>query len=106
MKRILFYLLRLIGFVCRAFSHKLYMKLIVRAYKLTGVNFTGMPASLDLSAHIDASGGLTIGEGCGVSVNAIILTHDWSFLRRYKARKITPPMWIGKYLMNKHSDLS
>lgn len=66
------------------------MKLIVRAYKLVGVNFTGMPASLDLSAHIDASGGLTIGKGCGVSVNAIILTHDWSFLRRYKARNIDP----------------
>lgn len=66
------------------------MKLIVRAYKLVGVNFTGMPASLDLSAHIDASGGLTIGKGCGVSVNAIILTHDWSFLADTKHGILTP----------------
>lgn len=105
MKRVLFYLLRLVSFISRAFSHRLYMKLIVRAYKLVGVNFTGMPASLDLSAHIDASGGLTIGKGCGVSVNAIILTHDWSFLRRYKARNIDLPYQTDNYLTNRHIGL-
>ena len=90
MKRIFFYFLRIIAFCCRILSHKLYLKVIVKAYRIIGVKFKGFPASLDLSAHIDPSGGLTIGEGCGVSVNAIILTHDWSFLRRYKARGITP----------------
>ena len=102
MKRLLFYLLRFVSFISKAFSHKLSLKLIVIAYKLVGVNFTGMPASLDLSAHIDASGGLSIGEGCGVSINAIILTHDWSFLRRYKARKITPPT-LGRQLFDKQA---
>lgn len=63
---------------------------MVKAYSIIGVKFNGFPASLDLSAHIDPSGGLTIEEGCGISINAIILTHDWSFLRRYKARGITP----------------
>lgn len=92
MNRILFYLLRTMSFICKIFGHKLYMKLIVRAHKLNGVNITGMPAHIDLSAHIDPSGGLTISKGVGVSVNAIILTHDWSFLRRYRARNITPPL--------------
>lgn len=59
--------------------------------KINGVEFLGMPASLDMSAHIDPSGGLTISQGVGISINAIILTHDWSFLRRYKARDLTPP---------------
>lgn len=67
------------------------MKLIVKAHKINGANIIGMPAFIDFSAHIDPSGGLTINEGVGISVNAIILTHDWSFLRRYKARNITPP---------------
>lgn len=66
------------------------MKLIVKAHKINGANIIGMPAFIDFSAHIDPSGGLTINEGVGISVNAIILTHDWSFLRRYKARNITP----------------
>lgn len=67
------------------------MRLIVKAHKINGVNIIGMPAFIDFSAHIDPSGGLTINEGVGISVNAIILTHDWSFLRRYRARNITPP---------------
>ena len=73
------------------------MKLIVKAHKINGVNITGMPA------HIDPSGGLTISKGVGVSVNAIILTHDWSFLRRYRARNITPPSQRKRIcLINRH----
>lgn len=91
MKRILFNLLKTIAFIAKIFSHNLYMKLIVKAYKINGANITGMPAFMDHSAHIDTSGGLTISKGVGISVNAIVLTHDWSFLRRYRARNITPP---------------
>lgn len=91
MKRLLFYLLRFVSFISRAFSHRLYNKLIVKANKLIGVEFNGLPEYIDYSAHIDASGGLSIGDGCVISVNVIILTHDWSFLCRYKAQKITPP---------------
>lgn len=91
MKRIIFYLLKTLSILCKAFSHKLYMRLIVKVHKINGVNIIGMPAFIDFSAHIDPSGGLTINEGAVVSINAIILTHDWSFLSRYKARNITPP---------------
>ena len=58
-----------------------------------------MPASLDMSAHIDPSGGLTISQGVGISINAIILTHDWSFLRRYKEfdKQAFRPVYIGDY---------
>lgn len=91
MKRIVYYILRNIAFIVRTFNHQLSLKIVVQAHRTNGVNIIGMPASMDLSAHIDPSGGLTINEGVGISVNAIILTHDWSFLRRYKAREITPP---------------
>ena len=92
MKRLLFYILRVIAFIFKAFSKHWYMLCIVKAHKMVGVNIVGMPAYIDLSAHVDSSGGLTINKGVGVSVGAIILTHDWSFLRRYKARNITPPI--------------
>ncbi len=91
MKRLLFYLLKTIAFCCRAINHKTYLKVIVIAYKCIGVKFLGMPDSVDMSAHIDPSGGLTISKGCVISINAIILTHDWSFIRRYYARELDPP---------------
>lgn len=91
MKRICFCLLKAVAFACKIGGHSLYMKVIVKAHKLNGAIITGMPAHLDFSAHIDPSGGLTINRGVGISVNAIVLTHDWSFLRRYRARGITPP---------------
>ena len=92
MRRIIFYFLEILSFISKIFGHKLYMNLIVKAHKICGCNIIGMPAHIDLSAHIDASGGLTICNGVGISVKAIILTHDWSFLRRYRARNITPPV--------------
>ncbi len=82
MKRILFYILRSLAFCSRMFSHRLYMTIIIQALKLLGVKFTGRPEYIDNKAHIDASGGLTIAEGVVTSVNVIILTHDWSFLKR------------------------
>lgn len=91
MKRILFNLLKTIAVLVKIFSHRHYMRLIVKAYKIKGATITGMPAFIDHSAYIDTSGGLTISRGVGISVNAIVLTHDWSFLRRYRARNITPP---------------
>lgn len=67
------------------------MQLIVKAHKINGAIFTGMPAFIDKTAYIDTSGGLTINEGIVISWNAIVLTHDWSFLRRYLARNLTMP---------------
>lgn len=91
MKRICFNILKMLALIGKIFSYKLHMRLIVKAYKINGANIIGMPASIDHSAHIDTSGGLTIGTGVGISINAIILTHDWSFLRRYKARNLQAP---------------
>ena len=96
MKRLLFYILRIIAFICKAFSQHWYMLCIVKAHKIIGVKIIGMPAYIDLSAHIDPSGGLTINQGVGVSVGAIVLTHDWSFLRRYREINITPPPPFAK----------
>lgn len=91
MKRIIYYLLKMAALICKIGGHGLYMRVIIKAHKLNGATITGMPAHLDPSAHIDPSGGLTINEGVGISINAIILTHDWSFLRRYRARELPPP---------------
>lgn len=90
MKRLIFYFFKTLSIICKAFSHKLYMRLIVKAHKINGASIIGMPAFIDFSAHIDPSGGLTINEGVVISVNTIILTHDWSFLKRYRARNIPP----------------
>ena len=90
MKRICFNILKFLAHTSRVFSNNLYMHLIVKAYKINGAKIIGKPAYIDNSAHIDTSGGLTIGENVVISVNAIILTHDWSFLCRYNARKISP----------------
>ena len=109
MRRIGFNFFKFLALIGKVFSYKLHMRLIVKAYKINGANIIGMPASIDHSAHIDTSGGLTINEGVGISINVIILTHDWSFLRRYRARNIPfpptekldsqafKPVFIGEY---------
>lgn len=109
MNRILFNLLKVIALLAKVFKYRWYLKLMMKAYEVNGATITGMPASIDYSAYVDTSGGLTISEGVGISVNAIILTHDWSFLRRYRARnipfppteKLDPqafkPVFIGEY---------
>lgn len=86
MKRILFYLLSFCALGCRLVYPKWYMKLIVKAHKAAGVKFDGMPEYIDYNAHLDPSGGLAIGEGVVISTRVIILTHDWSFLKKMKAR--------------------
>lgn len=82
MKRLLFYLLRFCALACRLFSPGLYMTLILMAHRSQGVTFTGRPEYIHQDAHLDPEGGLTIARGCVVSMRVIILTHDWSFLKR------------------------
>lgn len=88
MKRLFFYLLSIFAFVSRGFSNRLYMNLILRAHRSQGVKFNGQPEYIHQDAYLDPSGGLTIGEKTVISTRAIILTHDWSFLTRYKAKGI------------------
>lgn len=104
MKRILYYIMVALAFMSRIFHNKLYTKLIVRAHKIVGVKFEGMPEYIHQDAYLDPSGGLTLSEGCVVSTKVIILTHDWSFLKR-KDNTIQPadydkkaysPVFIGR----------
>lgn len=52
------------------------------AHKSQGVKFVGRPEYIHQDAYLDPSGGLTIHEGAVISTKVIILTHDWSFLKR------------------------
>lgn len=104
MKRILYYILVIIAFMSRIFHNKLYMKIIVYAHKIVGVKFDGIPEYIHQDAYLDPSGGLTLSEGCVVSTKVIILTHDWSFLKRRDNRiqptdydkKAYAPVFIGR----------
>ena len=60
----------------------LYMKVIMKAHETVGVRFDGKPEYIQADAYLDGSGGLTISEGAVISTKVIILTHDWSFLKR------------------------
>lgn len=82
MRRILFYILRAFAFLSRLVGKSLYMRLIVMAHKSQGVKFVGRPEYIHQDAYLDPSGGLTIHEGAVISTKVIILTHDWSFLKR------------------------
>jgi len=80
------------------------MKILVAAHKLVGVAFEGMPEYIHQDAYLDSSGGLTIGKSVVISTKVIILTHDWSFLKRsnvsalggaYRPVKIGENSFIG-----------
>ncbi len=82
MKRLLFYILITLAFISRAINNSLYMKLIVLAHRSQGVKFHGKPEYIHQDAYLDPSGGLHINNGVVISTKVIILTHDWSFLKR------------------------
>lgn len=83
MKRILFYLLLNLSILSRLVSYKWYMMLLVATHKSQGVTFEGKPEYIHQDAYLDPSGGLTIGNDVVISTRVIILTHDWSFLKRH-----------------------
>lgn len=84
MKRISFYILKTFAFISRMFSSCLYMVLIVKAHKIAGVHFLGKPEYIHTDAMLDPSGSLTISDNVVISTKVIILTHDWSGLKRTK----------------------
>lgn len=100
MKRLLFYVLRIMAFCSRLLSSKLYRKFIVLAHKSQGVRFEGLPEYIHTDAYLDASGGLTIGKNVVISTNVVILSHDWSFLKREKRKEnldfAFSPVYIGE----------
>lgn len=82
MKRVLFYLLMTLAFISRAISNRLYMSVTIAAHRSQGVIFNGRPEYIHHDAYLDPSGGLTIHQGAVISTRTIILTHDWSFIKR------------------------
>lgn len=82
MKRFLFYLIRFIAFLLRAIKTKYYMRVLMFAHKLVGVKFIGKPEYIQYDAFLDASGGLSIEKNVVISTRVIILSHDWSFLKK------------------------
>lgn len=71
-------------------------------HKSQGVKFIGTPEYIQLDAYLDASGGLNISEGVVISTKVIILSHDWSWLKRvndiqkYRQRGAFVPVVLGK----------
>lgn len=82
MKRIAFYLLKALAFISRAINKSLYMRFMIYAHASQGVIFNGKPDYIQQDAYLDPSGGLTIEKDVVISTKVIILTHDWSFLKR------------------------
>lgn len=82
MKRIAFYLLKALAFISRAINKSLYMRFVIYAHKSQGVIFNGKPDYIQQDAYLDPSGGLIIEKDVVISTKVIILTHDWSFLKR------------------------
>lgn len=58
------------------------MHLIVKSHQTNGVCFRGFPRYIHQDAHLDASGCLVIDSKVVISTKVIILTHDYSFLKR------------------------
>lgn len=69
------------------------------AHRMAGCIFpSSSPEYIDYDAHLDASGGLTICEDVVISTKVIILTHDWSFLKRQSKTSTNGafrPVYIG-----------
>ena len=72
MRRFCFYILRYVAFLFRALYPKMYMKLMIKAHTYTGVVFNGNPEYIDFDAHLDPSGGLTIGEGAVIGAGSTV----------------------------------
>lgn len=80
MKKILYKVLAFLAVFFKIFGFK---NLSVYTYKLAlqlrGVIFMGNPNYIDFTAYIDPSGGLEFGNNIVISLNVIILTHDYSY---------------------------
>lgn len=92
MKRLVFYILKTLAFISRIFRARyLYMNILCTAHKSQGVKFVGKPEYIQSDALLDPSGGLTIHNGAVISTRVIILTHDWSFLKRDSNKECISP---------------
>ena len=77
-KRLLYYILKKIAFICRVISHSLYMRFLQKAYECDGIIFNGKASYIHYDAYIDNVGRVELGNQVTISVKAIILAHDYS----------------------------
>ena len=87
MKSFFFLITMKIAYMCRLFSQKYSMRIVTFAHKKKGVVFRGKPEYIHYDAYLDPSGGLSIGKDVVISTKVIILTHDWSILKRKRTNK-------------------
>lgn len=81
-------ILKKIAYIVKIFSYPLYMRLIEKVYRKSGVEFLGKPDYIDLDVTIDATGGLTFGDNIVISTDVVILSYDRLFDKR-------EPVYIG-----------
>ena len=77
-RRLSYYILKEIAFICRIFNHRIYMRLLQKAYECDGVIFHGKASYIHYDAYIDNVGKVELGDMITISVKAIILAHDYS----------------------------
>lgn len=87
-KRFLFVLLSSLSYVLRPLRHRYYMVVLQKAYEIEGVKFNGKASYIDYRSYIDNAGRITLGDNIVISLNVIILSHDWS---PNVVKKIAPP---------------
>lgn len=77
-KRIIFKILMTLSVCLRPLRHNLYMRVVQKAYEFQGVKFIGHASYIDYRSYIDNSRNIILGRDVVISINAIILGHDWS----------------------------
>lgn len=79
MKRIAFYVLKILSFFLRPLRHGIYMKILQKSYEIQGVKFLGKATYIHHDAYIDNVGKVVLGDKIVVSTRAILLAHDYSY---------------------------
>lgn len=66
-------------------SRRLYVGLVRLSHQINGVRFTGQPRYIHSSAILDPSGGLVIGDRVVISMDVLVLTHDYAITAGLRA---------------------
>ncbi|WP_053367824.1 acyltransferase [Bacillus sp. FJAT-27245] len=106
LKRLLFKFIRKMIDLIRIFDRQLYQKLFVKYLKYIGLNIVGNPTYISNDIFIDDIDYslITIDEGVVISINVVILVHDYAVTRALIANEQRPkkelaivrPVKIGK----------
>jgi len=86
------------------YRREVYVRLVQWSHRVVGVRFDGKPRYIHLSAMLDPSGGLVIGDRAVISADVTILTHDYALTAGLRAAGQAPetdvavrsPVTIGR----------